>query len=57
METWLSMKVVLSKLQCFLNLFSYDEAIKAHHSFDCQRAILALDNGADRDNRVFEGVW
>ena len=50
------MKVVLSKVQCFLNLFSYDEAIKAHHSFDCQRAILALVNGADRDIRVFEGV-
>ena len=36
---------------------SYDEAINAYHSSDYQKALLALDNGADRDIRIFEGVW
>ena len=35
---------------------SYDEAINAYHSSDYQKALLALDNGADRDIRIFEGV-
>ena len=36
---------------------SYDEAINAYHSSDYQKALLALDNGADRDIRIFEGDW
>ena len=36
---------------------SYDEVINAYHSSDYQKALLALDNGADRDIRIFEGVW
>ena len=35
---------------------SYDEAINAYRSSDYQKALLALDNGADRDIRIFEGV-
>ena len=35
---------------------SYDEAINAYNSTDYQKALLALDNGADRDIRIFEGV-
>ena len=34
----------------------YDEAINAYHSVDYQKALLALDNGADRDIRIFEGI-
>ena len=34
----------------------YDEAISAYHSVDYQKALLALDNGADRDIRIFEGI-
>ena len=34
----------------------YDEAINAYHSVDYQEALLALDNGADRDIRIFEGI-
>ena len=33
-----------------------DEAINAYHSVDYQEALLALDNGADRDIRIFEGI-
>ena len=36
---------------------SNDEAINAYHSSDYQKALLALDNGADRDIRIFESVW
>ena len=35
---------------------TYDEAINAYHSVDYQEALLALDNGADRDIRIFEGI-
>ena len=35
---------------------TYDEAINASHSVDYQEALLALDNGADRDIRIFEGI-
>ena len=35
---------------------TYDEAINAYHSVDCQKALLALDNGADRDIRIFEDI-
>ena len=35
---------------------TYDEAINAYHSVDNQEALLALDNGADRDIRIFEGI-
>ena len=35
---------------------SYDEAINAYHSSEYQKALTALDNGADRDIRIFEGV-
>ena len=35
---------------------SNDEAINAYHSSDYQKALLALDNGADRGIRIFEGV-
>ena len=34
----------------------YDEAINAYHSGVYQEALLALDNGADRDIRIFEGI-
>jgi uncharacterized protein (DUF1330 family) len=34
----------------------FDEAINAYHSGDYQEALLALDNGADRDIRIFEGI-
>ena len=36
---------------------SFDEAINTHHSSDYQKALTALDNAADRDIRIFEGVW
>ena len=35
---------------------SYDEAINAYHSSDYQKALTVLDNGVDRDIRIFEGV-
>jgi uncharacterized protein (DUF1330 family) len=35
---------------------SLDEAIKAHDSEGYQAALKALDNGADRDIRIVEGV-
>ena len=35
---------------------TFDEAINAYHSVDYQEALLALDNGADRDIRIFEGI-
>ena len=35
---------------------TYDEAMNAYHSVDYQEALLALDNGADRDIRIFEGI-
>ena len=35
---------------------TYDEATNAYHSVDYQEALLALDNGADRDIRIFEGI-
>ena len=35
---------------------TYDEAINAYRSVDYQEALLALDNGADRDIRIFEGI-
>ena len=35
---------------------SYDEAINAYHSSDYQKALLALDNGTNRDIRIFEGL-
>ena len=35
---------------------TYDEAINAYHSVDYQKALLALDNGADRDIRIFEEI-
>jgi uncharacterized protein (DUF1330 family) len=35
---------------------SYNEAKNAYQSSDYQKALLALDNGADRDIRIFEGV-
>ena len=33
---------------------TYDEAINAYHSSDYQKALLALDNGADRDIRILK---
>jgi uncharacterized protein (DUF1330 family) len=35
---------------------SLDQAIKAHDSEGYQAALKALDNGADRDIRIVEGV-
>ena len=35
---------------------TYYEAINAYHSVDYQEALLAFDNGADRDIRIFEGI-
>ena len=35
---------------------SVDQAIKAHDSDAYQAALKALDNGADRDIRIVEGV-
>jgi uncharacterized protein (DUF1330 family) len=35
---------------------TFDEAINAYHSGVYQEALLALDNGADRDIRIFEGI-
>ena len=35
---------------------TYDEVTNAYHSVDYQEALLALDNGADRDIRIFEGI-
>ena len=35
---------------------TYDEAINAYHSVDYQEALLTLDNGANRDIRIFEGM-
>ena len=39
-----------------IELNRYDEAINAYHSVDYQEALLALDNGADRDIRIFEVI-
>ena len=33
-----------------------DEAINAYHSSDYKKALLALDNGTNRDIRIFEGL-
>ena len=35
---------------------SFDKAIKAYESADYQEALKALDGGADRDFRIFEGL-
>ena len=35
---------------------TYDEAINVYHPVDYQEALLALDNGADRDISIFEGT-
>ena len=35
---------------------SFDKAIKAYDSADYQEALKALDGGADRDFRIFEGL-
>ena len=35
---------------------SFDKAIEAYESEDYQKALEALDGGADRDFRLFEGV-
>ena len=35
---------------------TFDEAINAYHSGVYQEALLALDNGADRDLRIVEGI-
>lgn len=35
---------------------SLDQAVKAHDSDGYQAALKALDNGADRDIRIIEGV-
>ena len=35
---------------------SLDQALKAHDSEAYQEALRALDNGADRDIRIVEGV-
>ncbi len=35
---------------------SLDKAIKAYESADYQEALKALDGGADRDFRIFEGM-
>jgi uncharacterized protein (DUF1330 family) len=35
---------------------SLDQAVKAHDSAGYQAALKALDNGADRDIRIVEGV-
>ena len=35
---------------------TYDEGLNAYHSVDYQEALLALDNCADRDIRIFEGI-
>ena len=35
---------------------TYNEAINAYHSVEYQEALLALDNGADRDIRILEGI-
>lgn len=40
----------------FIEFNSYDEAINAYYASDYQKALTALDNGADRDIRIFEGV-
>ena len=35
---------------------SLEKAIKAYNSNDYQKALKALDNGSDRDLRIFEGI-
>ena len=35
---------------------SFSEAVEAYESEDYQKALNALDVGADRDIRIFEGV-
>tara|TARA_B100001564_G_C20438835_1_gene578065 strand:+ start:32 stop:322 length:291 start_codon:yes stop_codon:yes gene_type:complete len=35
---------------------SFSEAVEAYESEDYQKALNALDGGADRDIRIFEGV-
>ncbi len=35
---------------------SYTKALEAYNSEDYQEALQALDGGADRDIRIFEGV-
>ena len=35
---------------------SFDQAIKAYESEDYKEALKALDGGADRDFRIFEGL-
>ena len=34
-----------------------DDAINAYESEDYQKALMALDGGADRDFRLFEGIY
>tara|TARA_B100000945_G_C20351634_1_gene582530 strand:- start:4 stop:294 length:291 start_codon:yes stop_codon:yes gene_type:complete len=35
---------------------SYEKAVAAYNSEDYQKALEALDGGADRDVRIFEGL-
>ena len=46
----------VSQSTVLIEFNTYDEAINAYHSVDYQEALLALDNGADRDIRIFEGI-
>ena len=40
-----------------IELNTYDEALNAYHYVDNQEALLALDYVADRDIRIFEGIF
>ena len=47
---------VIKQSTLLIEFNSYDEAINAYHSSEYQKALTALDNGADRDIRIFEGI-
>jgi len=45
----------VSEQTVLIEFESLEKAIAAYHSDDYQKAIEALDGGADRDIRIFEG--
>jgi len=46
----------VSEQTVLIEFDSLDKAVAAYHSADYQAALKALDGGADRDLRIFEGV-
>ena len=45
-----------AELTVLVEFQTFEDAINAYESEDYQKALMALDGGADRDFRLFEGI-